>query len=77
MWTGSTPTGTAKNNMEREVAEREKRSVQEYAQKNSEMGGNRITQGRQYVRGQTSSNTTRSIFQNAGIIYLNSGMSKD
>ena len=44
------------------VAERAKWSVQEYAQRNLAMGGNRGSQGIQYRRGQTSSITIRSIF---------------
>ena len=48
--------------MDPDVAEHVNRSIQEYAQRISEMGGSRGYQGTQYGRGQTSSNTTRSTF---------------
>ena len=44
------------------MAERAKRSIQEYAQQNSAMGGSKFFQGIQYVRGKTSSTTTRYMF---------------
>ena len=50
------------NKMDPDVEEREKRSITEYAQNNSAMGGNRGSQGIQYGRGQTSPTTTRSMF---------------
>ena len=42
------------NNMDTGVAEYEKQSIEEYAQCNSEMVGNRISQVSPYGRGQTS-----------------------
>ena len=48
--------------MDLDVAEHAKRSIQEYAQNNSVMGGSRVYQGIQYGRGQKSSNTTCSMF---------------
>ena len=50
------------NNMDPDVAERAKQSAQEYAQRNSSMGGTRGLQGIQYGRGQTSSTKKRSMF---------------
>ena len=41
------------NKMDPDVAERVKRSIQEYAQHNSAMGGSRGSQGIQYGRVQT------------------------
>ena len=46
------------NNMEPEVVDNVKRSIQEYAQHNSAMGGIRGSQGIQYGRGHASSTTT-------------------
>ena len=48
--------------MDPDVAERAKWSIQEYAQRNSEMGWNRGCQAIQYVRGKTYSTTTRFMF---------------
>ena len=45
-----------------DMAERAKRSIKEYAQWNSEVGGSRGSQGIQYGRGKTSSTTTCSMF---------------
>ena len=45
------------NNMYPDVAERVKRSIQQYAQRNSAMGGSRGSQGIQYVKGHTYSTT--------------------
>ena len=44
--------------MDPDRAESVKRSIQEYSQRNSAMGGSRSFQGIQYVKGQTSSTTT-------------------
>ena len=54
MRTGSTPTGNCTNNMDSDVSEYSKRSVQEYTQHDSKMVGNRGYQGIQYGRSQTS-----------------------
>ena len=51
------------NNMKPDVVESSKRSIQEYAQQNSEMGGARGSQDIQYGRYQTSSTTTGSMFE--------------
>ena len=48
--------------MDPDVSDRAERSIQEYTQRNSEMGGRRVSQGTQYGRGQISSTTTRSKF---------------
>ena len=50
------------NKMDPDVAESVKRSIQEYAQRNSSMGGSRGSQSIQYGRGQTSSTTKCSVF---------------
>ena len=50
------------NNLDTDMAECAKRSIQEYAQLNSSMGGSRGSQGIQYGRGQTSSTTMCSKF---------------
>ena len=50
------------NKMDPDVAEREKRPIQDYDQLNSEMGGSRGFQGIQYERFQTSSTTTLAMF---------------
>ena len=49
-------------NMDPEIEERIKQSINEYDQINSSMGGIRISQGSKYGRGQKFSTTTRSIF---------------
>ena len=48
--------------MEPDLAERVKRLIQEYTQRNSTMGGIRDSHGIQYERGQTPSTKTRSMF---------------
>ena len=48
--------------MDPDVAERSKRSIQEYVKRNSSMGGNRRSQGIKFERGQTSSTTTHYMF---------------
>ena len=50
------------NNMDPDVVDRMKRPIQEYARRNSAMGGSKGYQGIQYGRGQTYSTTTRSMF---------------
>ena len=50
------------NKMDPDVAKRTKYSIQEFSQRNSAMGGNTVSQGIQYRKGQKSSTTTRSIF---------------
>ena len=49
------------NNMDPDVADRVKMSIQEYAQHNSAMGGSRGSQGTQYGRSQKSSTTMCSM----------------
>ena len=50
------------NNMDPDMAEREKWLIKEYAQRNSAMVGSRGSHGIQYVIGCTSSTTTCSVF---------------
>ena len=52
------------NKMDPYVADIAKQSIQDYAQRNSAMGGIRVSQGIQYGRGKTSSTTTCSAFAN-------------
>ena len=51
------------NNMDPDVAERAEQSIKEYTKQNSAMGGNRGYKGIQYGRGQTSSTTKSSMFE--------------
>ena len=48
--------------MDPDIAERAKSSIQEYDQRNSDMGENRGSQGSQDGRGKTSSTVVRYMF---------------
>ena len=62
MHTYSTPTGTNLKMLDPDVTKHAKRSIQEYNQHKSAMGGNRGLQGSQYEIVKTSSTITQSKF---------------